>query len=226
MQDEILKHSRKIYKAASNSHHSFREKLKEILIEIFIIFFAVTLSIWLHNWSEHKHQQEEVQSFFSDLKEDLYKDMENLNAKKRTLSEALESYKQIEQLKPEQVDTANNIGLQFHLSALQLNNGNYEGFKSSGKIGFIENKKLKKLILQYYQQTLPELNDVAKYQYSNDLQTFEMIRSFNKPQNKLFLDHTIRAKINLDATIAQSLIIACDQTLAQASQILKEIDKK
>jgi hypothetical protein len=204
----------------------FKEKLKEILIEIFIIFFAVTLSIWLHNWSEHKHQQEEVTSFLTDLKADLSKDIENLTQKKRFLNDALRSYARIEKLTPEEADTTKNIDLQFHLSTLQLNNGNYEGFKSSGKISFIENKKLKKSILEYYQQALPELYDVAKYQNSNDLQTYEMIRSFEKPENKLFSDHAIRAKIILDAVIAQSLAKACDQTIAQASEILKEIDNE
>ena len=138
MRDEVLKHTRKIYKTAKDSHHSFKEKLREILIEIFIIFFAVTLSIWLHNWSERRHQQEEVKNFLSDIKADLSKDIESLIEKKKSLTAALQSYTLIEKLTPEQADTTNNINLQFHLSTLQLNNGNYEGFKSSGKIGFIE----------------------------------------------------------------------------------------
>lgn len=226
MQDEILKHSRKIHKAAKNPQHSFKEKLKEILVEIFIIFFAVTLSIWLHNWSEHRHQQDEVESFLTDLKSDLSKDVESLTQKKTFLSGALDSYNQIGKLTPEQADTTKNIALNFNLSALQLNNGNYEGFKSSGKIGFIENKKLKSLILEYYQQTLPGLYDVAKYHYSNDLQTYEMIRSFDKPENKLFSDHAIRAKLFLNGQITQALITAVDQTIAQATEVLKEIDKE
>ena len=53
MQEEIVKHTEKIYKTVKSPKHSVGEKIKEILIEIFIIVFAVTLSIWLHSWSEH-----------------------------------------------------------------------------------------------------------------------------------------------------------------------------
>ena len=60
MQDEILKHTKKIYNEIKSQKHSFGEKAKEIIIEILIIVFAVTLSIWLHSWSEERHQQKEA----------------------------------------------------------------------------------------------------------------------------------------------------------------------
>lgn len=70
MQEEITKHSEKIYKTVKNSEHTLGEKVKEIIVEIGIIVFAVTLSIWLHSWSEHRHQQEEVSVFLGNLKND------------------------------------------------------------------------------------------------------------------------------------------------------------
>jgi hypothetical protein len=225
MQDEVLKHTEKIYKLAKNSEHSLRKRINEILIEIFIIVFAVTVSIWLHNWSEHRNQRAEAKDFLIDLRSDLAKDIHTLTEKKKYLNSSLDSYSELKNLTEEQIDTANNINLNFSLSALKINNGNYEGFKSSGKIGLIENKKLKKLILQYYEENLPGLYDVEKYHYSKALETFEMISSFSKAQNKLLSDPSIRAKINLDAMITQALATACDQTIEQATEILKEIDE-
>jgi hypothetical protein len=225
MQDEVLKHTEKIYKIAKDREHSFWNKIKEILIEIFIIVFAVTLSIWLHNWSEHRNEQAETNDFLADLKSDLTRDIQTLTEKKKNLNSSLTSYSQISSLRPEQIDTANNINLNFNLATLKTNNGNYEGFKSSGKIGLIENKRLKKLVLEYYEETLPGLYDVEKYHYSKELETFEMINSFDKPK-KLFSDPSIRAKINLDAVITQALLTACDQTIGQATAILKEINGK
>ena len=70
MQDEVLKHTEKIYKTIKNKKHSLKDKLKEIIIEILIIVFAVTLSIYLHSWSEHNHQEKEVTEFLIDLKSD------------------------------------------------------------------------------------------------------------------------------------------------------------
>jgi len=63
MQEEITKHSNKIYKTVKNSEHTLGEKVKEIIIEIFIIVFAVTLSIWLHSWSEHRPNKKKYLCF-------------------------------------------------------------------------------------------------------------------------------------------------------------------
>ncbi|HEX7458437.1 MAG TPA: hypothetical protein VF301_08385 [Ginsengibacter sp.] len=37
MQDEVTKHTKKIYDTVKNPKHTFGEKVKEIIIEIFII---------------------------------------------------------------------------------------------------------------------------------------------------------------------------------------------
>ena len=57
-EQEVIKHTKKIFKVWSNKEHILRHKLKEFLVEVFIIVFAVTISIWFHNRSEHAHQQE------------------------------------------------------------------------------------------------------------------------------------------------------------------------
>jgi hypothetical protein len=54
---EIVKHTKKIYKVWHSKEHTFMQKFKEFLLEIFIIVFAVTLSIWFHNWSEHRFKR-------------------------------------------------------------------------------------------------------------------------------------------------------------------------
>jgi len=226
MQDEILKHTEKIYKIAKHSQHPFWARIKEILIEIFIIVFAVSLSIWLHNWSEHRAQQIEVRDFYTDLKSDLARDIQSFSEKKKSLAGTLQSYAQINSLTQSQVDTASHVNLNFQLATLKTNDGNYQGFKSSGKIAYIENKKLKRLILQYYQESLPELYDIEKYHYAKDLETFEIINAFSKPQNKLLTDPAIRAKISLGSVISQSLMVACDQTISQATEILKELEEE
>ena len=83
MQEEVQKHTQKIYKAVKNTEHTLGDKVKEIIIEIFIIVFAVTLSIGLHGWSEHRHQQEEVSVFLVNLKNDLQNDIKNIDIEKK-----------------------------------------------------------------------------------------------------------------------------------------------
>ncbi len=67
-EDEIIKHTKKIYKTWFNKEFPFWHKISEFLIEILIIVFAVTISIWFHNLSEHKHQQEDVKQFLVGFK--------------------------------------------------------------------------------------------------------------------------------------------------------------
>jgi hypothetical protein len=62
-EQEIIKHTKKVYKIWNSKEHSRWQKIKEFFIEILIIVFAVTISIWLHNWSEHRNQQEDVKVF-------------------------------------------------------------------------------------------------------------------------------------------------------------------
>jgi hypothetical protein len=161
MQDEILKHTRKIYSEVKNPKHTFKEKAKEIIIEILIIVFAVTLSIWLHSWSEEIHQQKEAQTFLLGLKEDLKNDISNLEGTKKTLDETQQQMNFVLRLTPEKIDSINanhqqiNSGTNF-INTI-TNTGRYEGFKSSGKINTIENENLRNKILSYYQQTIPQI---------------------------------------------------------------------
>jgi hypothetical protein len=55
-EDEIAKHTKKIYKTWRAKELNFWHKLKEIMVEIFIIVFAVTVSIWFPNRSEHSNE--------------------------------------------------------------------------------------------------------------------------------------------------------------------------
>ncbi len=156
MQEEISKHTKKIYRSMKNQNSAFGEKIKEIFIEIFIIVFAVTFSIWLHDWSEKRHQRKEVKEFLIDIKEDLTNDLNTFEVSSKKLQEVSKNYKlDNNKLDNNKNDTTGNDVLELIILLRLPNTGNYEGFKSSGKIGYIENKILKKEILYYYQQLMP-----------------------------------------------------------------------
>ena len=69
-EQEVIKHTKKVYKIWGSKEHSFRQKVKEFFVEVFIIVFVITLSIWFHNRSEHSKEQEEVKHFLLGLKSD------------------------------------------------------------------------------------------------------------------------------------------------------------
>jgi Family of unknown function (DUF6090) len=230
MQEEILKHSKKIYKSAKDQNHTIKEKIGEIFIEIFIIVFAVSLSIWLHGWSEHRHQQKEVREFLGDLKEDLKTDVRNVSKSKEELLRNIKDYKFILGLTPSQIDSLKknrgSIGLNWNISTTKINNGNYEGFKSSGKIGYIENKKLKRMILKYYQEQTPGLLETEKYGGN----TSEKILNFVSEHSDQTLDKIImmprfKQQLKLHTDLTHTIIGGYAQTEKDASAIIKEIEE-
>jgi hypothetical protein len=167
MQDEVAKHTKKLYDAVKQPGAGVAEKVKEVAIEIFIIVFAVTLSIWLHNWSDHRHEQKETAEFLQGLKADLTLDLRQLHANKEVSLKLDSNYTRLTKLiTTKAIDTVpgHNIGemYNFDMNATHPNIGRYDGFKASGKIGTIEDDSLKQAILVYYQQTMPAVADVEE----------------------------------------------------------------
>jgi len=160
-EDEIAKHTKKIYKIAAEKDHTFWHKVKDIVIEIVIIVFAVTISIWLHNNSEHRHQQEDVKTFLLGLEKDLTSDIAEMQNDKQSYEMQKAAFTYISRTRLGQ--TLNQDSLRYYSNwiynstALTPNNGRFEGFKSSGKIGFIENDSLQNDILDLYQENIPSL---------------------------------------------------------------------
>jgi Family of unknown function (DUF6090) len=160
-EDEIAKHSRKIYKTWFNKELSIWHKISEFLIEITIIVFAVTISIWFHNMSEHKHQQEEVKQFLTGLKADLMQDIKEMENDKESYQKQSAIFTYLSRLKKSQLPSRDTLNAHSNwltnTTALNPNDGRFQGFKSSGKIGTIENDSLQNDIMDLYEENIPAL---------------------------------------------------------------------
>ena len=231
MQEEIKKHSKKIYKTVKNSEHTLGEKLKEIIIEIFIIVFAVTLSIWLHSWSEHRHQQEEVSVFLGNLMNDLKNDIENIDIEKEAYQKSNIGYEKILGLTMLQLDSIykskEKVNFPIYSHGQIMNIGNYEAFKSSGKIGYIEDEELKQKILNYYQIFVPSLNEVDKRYNDFLFKCFDkMIENADKSEEKLYSDPKFKKTIEFLVILGKNNIRVYDEnTKPLAIDLIKEIEK-
>jgi hypothetical protein len=232
MQDEIIKHSKKIHSAMNNKEHSFKEKLKEVVTEILIIVFAVTLSIWLHSWSEERHQQKDAQTFLIGLKEDLQNDISNLEKTKEKLNKTQQQISFVLHLTPQKIDSikANhqqiNSGTNFINTV--VNNGRYEGFKSSGKINTIENQSIRNKILSYYQQTIPQ---IALVEVSYEKLTSRYVDLLINGKEDEDIYTTLlkkKTKIILSGidNFTKGERKSYENAIKQAREIIKEIDKE
>jgi hypothetical protein len=226
MQDEITKHSRKIYKAVKNPKHTLSEKVKEIAIEIFIIVFAVSLSIWLHSWSEHRHEQKEANNFLKELTEDLNADLKLLEESKNTAIMLNNNYKFMLSLKKDKVkDSIIGPHTTFSLIGTSFNVGRYEGFKSSGKIGTIENEKLKNEILSYYQQTIPNLTSSVNFINSEQLKISDADLGTLTMYN-FYTSQRMQSKFSNLQFNTKALVNLYEEAIEQVGQIIKEVETK
>lgn len=232
MQDEIIKHSKKIHSAMNNKEHSFKEKVKEVLTEILIIVFAVTLSIWLHSWSEERHQQKDAQTFLLGLKEDLQKDISNLEETKKTLNKTQQQISFALHLTPQKIDSikANhkqiNSGTNF-INTL-VNNGRYEGFKSSGKINTIENQNTRNKILSYYQQTIPKIALIERLYEKLTSRYVDLLIDGKEDEdiNTTILKQKIKIILSGIDNFTREAQKDYEDAIKQAREIIKEIDKE
>ena len=227
MQDEIAKHGKKIYSTVK-SHNSFNEKLKEVIIEIFIIVFAVTLSIWLHSWSEHTHEQHEADKFLMELKSDIERDIQLLEQNKQLSARLDSNYKFVLNLGTAPMsDTVLGAYTDMYTFSTNFNTGRYEGFKSGGKIGTIENDSLKNNILVYYQQTIPNL--IAQANFLNNEQ-MKILNAGQDAMDKFSLYQFLTTKKThsmyyfLEYNFRTSTTDYAN-TILQANTIIKQIDK-
>jgi len=229
MEEELAKHSKRIFRTLKNSKKLFSEKLKEVFIEIFIIVFSVTLSIWLHGRSLHTHQQKETKEFLSDLKSDLFKDIKSVSEKEIQMSNTIQQYSYLSNLTDKRIDSITNkkgeINMNVSYVIKTTNDGNYEGFKSSGKIGYIENKKLKKLILEYYQEGMPSINETENY-FNLRMGKIEDLIFLDKDKKKKLLDPSLKMYFNVVIKTAQNNIKNYKSISKEAKGIISEILKE
>src|SRR5262249_44910384 len=116
---------------------------------------------WFHNNSEHHHQQEDVKTFLLGLKKDLTSDIAEMENDKQSYKMQGAAFRYFSHIRLGQTISNDTVGYYlpwiYNTTALNPNNGRFEGFKSAGKIGFIENDSLQNDIMDLYQENIPSL---------------------------------------------------------------------
>jgi hypothetical protein len=231
MEEEVTKHTKKIYKTLKAPGHSYWEKIKEVSIEIFIIVFAVTLSIWLHGWSDHRKEQKEVSEFLKGLKGDLSNDIQLIEENKKGIIRVDSDFNALMALyKTKSIDTVQQRTishyLNFDMRVTHPNIARYEGFKSSGKIGTIENDSLKQNILVYYQQMIPNISDVEEIVNSFQARALdlEVSKNDNESMNVLAKSFKMQALLQFATENIQGEIESYNRAQQQAKKIMAMIE--
>src|SRR4026208_716219 len=177
-EQEVIKHTKKVFGLWKTNNPTWH-KIGEFVVEIFIIVFAITVSIYFHDRSELKHQRHETKEFLLGLKQDLETDIDEMNQDKNSFMQSQKAFTYItsrklnESISPDTI--RNYYGWIFNTTGLVPNSGRFEGFKSSGKIGNIENKELQNNIMDLYQENIPNLINSTDFYTSKKQTLFEYV---------------------------------------------------
>ena len=232
---EIIKHTRKIKEKLEEPKHSSSERWKEIITELLIIIFAVSLTTWFHDLNEHRSQQKEVKEFLVDLKDDLSKDKKGLESQEEAIYQLISKFKFARNLDKKRIDSLDKLNPKYKLTGDfrlffgEENSGNYEGFESSGKTVFIENKKLKKMILSYYKHQIPAGEKTGE----TFMNGFTKISDFiikkivvEKSNNVALSDTNFQTDLEVSIIHAKENIRIGDISIKKIQEIIVEIDQE
>ena len=234
-EQEVIKHTKKLF-GIWETKNPIWHKIGEFLVEIFIIIFAITISIYFHDRSVLKHQRHETKEFLLGLKQDLTTDIEEMNQDKNSFIQSEKVFYYITGRKlgePLNADTIRKYyGSIFNTTGLIPNSGRFEGFKSSGKMGTIENKELQNNIMDLYQENIPNLINSTNFYTSKKQSLFE----YDYMNRKRLTDSTSNLVSVLSSdpaynicnslTFEQEILVRYDTCINKMNSIIRDINKQ
>lgn len=238
-EQEVIKHTKKVYKIWNSRQHGFWYKFREFVIEIVIIVFAVSLSIWFHSRSEHKHQQQVAKDFLTGLKSDLSNDIKELEDAKNSYLLQEKAFAYFRQaIKNGSVLNADSVKAHsgwifFATTTYRPKASRFEGLKSAGQLYYIENKELLNEILGLYQDKLPWLVQLITSYV--DFKTNKLVDYYDI---HLMADGDYTTRLNdllkqpvmqrylQRGSLVQQIIDEIDQTSEQCKHIIVLIEKE
>jgi hypothetical protein len=238
-EDEIRKHTQAAYKILKDPEVGWKLKLRDIFIEVLIIVFAITVSIWFHNLSDKRQSRTEQDEFLTGLKKDLKSDIENIQNSLRFYEYCQDGMKYF--IKVSAGDTLSRDSLRkygdlfFSSTELEPHGSRYEGLKSSGKLGIIENKDLLNNIIKLNETSLSRIQLLNGYYLSHLEKLSDFIEQHAQlsPKGEITngseLLRTSQMLLLLEYTrsnISNNLIPAHKEGIAECTEIIDQINKE
>ena len=233
-EQEVIKHTKKVFNILGNKNSSFWHKLKDFVLEIFIIVFAISISIWFHNWSEHKKEQKTAKTFLIGLKGDIQADIIETEDILKTYDEYKLLYTYLNSLDRKNIPDKDTLkkALAYidSYTFLRAHKSRFNGFLSAGKIMSIENDSLTQNILNYYQEVLPALQTSEERWFSQNrlLLTYltDNVKDFENDMDKFEVLTTPRGKYLTKSLIPWPQLLERYKSVSlKGNKLILNIDK-
>ena|ERR1700744_83036 len=238
MEHEIADHAKKAFKAMHNHEKTFWEKFKEVAFEVLIIVFAVSFAAFIERTREYYKEKAEAKEFVLGLKKDLNSEISILKEAKFDMDTVQKSYTFLMNLNDRAIDSLAKINDHKHSFQIskfntRLENGRYDGFKSSGRIQTIGNDSLRNDILKFYEEDVPFVDFTEKVFNANQARLEDYFLNNATPdiqtvKGAFHLMSTYKCKLILKFTLgyADGAQRGYNGALEQAEKIEKEIAKE
>jgi len=232
---EVAKAAKKIVDTAQSKEHSILQKIKKMITEIVIIVFAVSVSIGFHSWSEDRHEQHEVKNFLNGLRKDLKKDIQDMNTDITAYKNQKRAFSYFANIPKDEAISQDSLKAYseyfYNFTGYGRNTGRYEGFKSSGKIGYIENDTLQNDILDLYEESIPVLSVSTDFYKAQKLKFAEYIteNTIDYPEGnftKILASDPIKNRSRIYLSSVDRIIGNYQSSIQLMNKIIKQIDEE
>lgn len=234
-ESEIAKYTKKIIETAKEEEKSPWKKIKDITLEIVIIIFSVSLSIGFHSWSEERHEQSEVKSFLRGVQIDLKKDMAEMRQDIQAYKNQKKAFNYLGNIPTSKVASNDSLLIYapyfYNFTGYGGNTGRYEGFKSSGKIAFIENDSLQDHILDLYEEKIPLLTVSTDFYKNQKLKFSDYIteNTVDYPNGnitKIMASSPIKNRSKIYLASVNQIIANYEGCITRMESIVNEIESE
>ena len=237
-EDEIVKHTRAVYKAWKNPNTGWQQKFREIVTEVLIITFAISLSVWLHNLSDRYNERKEERAFLSGLRIDLQGDLDNALSSKLFYNNAFSGFAYFDSVSRGAPFSQDSVikyqPIFFSHTHLDAHYSRYEALKASGKFDIIENKDLLNKIILLHESTFKraESLDAYYYEFSQRLCNYvqehaELNASGTQLEHLESLLHVSQMRwlmVNGKSFISSNVVGSYDNCINQCRELLASIN--
>lgn len=192
--------------------------LKYAIGEILLVIIGILLALQINSWNDSNTEKKELYNSLKDLIEELDKNVDFIAKTRESTQNRIDGIQKIIS-KTATVEEQKNVLNYFGQKVKSIPfNKVFELLKDEKKLRLIENKELVKKIDQFFEFTIPDIDDLAKWHenfVTNNIDTYiiENVKSDNfqvQPEdlNELLKDLKFNNILSYQKTIYESYIKA------------------
>jgi hypothetical protein len=237
-EEKIIQHTKTAVEIIHSKERNRKHKLKDIALEIIIIVFAVSITLLFHNLNDRWHEKKLVRDFLEGTKEDLKQEAGYIEISLKDFQPTVDYYDTVwQQVTEKRIDARyvdSNSEYLINSRYFSFDNSRFEGFKSSGHLGLIENETLLKHIVYLYTVLMPfeaEADKIVFQQRANGYDTYIGVKAETDAEgrpyiSKLLNEPAVKYQVSKYRMYLDERQKSKQKLLVRIHNLIAELDKE